>query len=95
MTSVTLKAPCTICSSTRWCGRQCKNAPNDKASVTHDVANVSQTHEDHMANASAKAAGRNRASPTYRYRNPNKRREYMAAYMRQRRATERTARPAA
>lgn len=80
MTSVTLKAPCTICRSTRWCGRQCKNAP--RTSVTHDMANVSQMHEDHMANSSAKPLGLNRASPTYRYRNPTKRRAYMADYMR-------------
>jgi hypothetical protein len=35
-----------------------------------------------MANASTKAPGLNRANPTYRYRNPTKRRHYMATYMR-------------
>jgi hypothetical protein len=34
-----------------------------------------------MANE-AKMPGRNRSSSTYRYRNPDTRRDYMAAYMR-------------
>jgi hypothetical protein len=50
-----------------------------------DVAN-SPTSENQLANALANndtpAPGRNRCSTTYRYRNPDKRRTYMAAYMR-------------
>jgi hypothetical protein len=48
-----------------------------------------------MANEPAKAPGLNRASPTNKYRNPTKRRTYMRDLMRQRRAAERTTRPAA
>jgi hypothetical protein len=48
--------------------------------VANDVANANA-----MANSMAnepRTPGLNRASPTYRYRNPTKRRHYMATYMR-------------
>jgi hypothetical protein len=46
-----------------------------------DMANDGMANVIHMANE-GNTPGRNRASPTYRYRNPDKRRAYMAAYMR-------------
>jgi hypothetical protein len=50
--------------------------------VANDVANVTHVANSSMANEPAKAAGLNRASPTYKYRNPTQRRAYMADYMR-------------
>ena len=58
---------------------------SDMANTNH-VANVI-----HMANTSVKPAGLNRTSPTYRYRNPTKRRLYMRDLMRRKRATARAA----
>lgn len=55
-------------------------ANNDVANAAADVVN--------MANAS-KAPGRNRASLTYRYRNPDTRRLYMRDLMRRKRAAQR------
>jgi hypothetical protein len=61
-------------------------APDPTSPAKPDVANVI-----HMANEPANAPGLNRASPTYRYRNPTKRRVYMRNLMRRRRATGRAA----
>jgi hypothetical protein len=64
--------------------------------ITHtDVANSTISKSD-MANTMANASsgntpGRNRASTTYRYRNPTKRRLYQRDLMRQRRASGRAA----
>jgi hypothetical protein len=59
-----------------------------------DLANADPSNRvaNDMANASTKP-GLNRSSPTYRYRNPEKRRDYMSAYMRayRKRATARAA----
>lgn len=54
-----------------------------------DVANAESMAND-MANE-PKAPGRNRASSTYRFRNPDKRRLYMRDLMRRRRATGKAA----
>jgi hypothetical protein len=54
------------------------NSPTSERSMAND-----------MANKSARAPGLNRASPTYRYRNPTKRRLYMRDLMRKVRASER------
>jgi hypothetical protein len=51
------------------------------------VANVSHVANSGMANTAASTPGRKRSSPTYRYRNPDKRRTYQRDLMRQRRAT--------
>ncbi len=82
----------------RWSDAK-PNKATKPATVTHvsDMANR-DAHDlgvaNGMANRSAKLAGLNRASPTYRYRNPTKRRIYMRDYMRKVRATEKTASPA-
>jgi hypothetical protein len=67
--------------------RQAQAASTDLA---NDMANDLSEPATHLAN-NAKAPGRNRASPTYRYRNPDKRRIYQRDLMRQRRATGRAA----
>jgi hypothetical protein len=46
------------------------------------LANVIHMANSSMANEPPKAPGLNRASPTYKYRNPTKRRAYMTDYMR-------------
>jgi hypothetical protein len=55
-----------------------------------DVANAASMANDGLANA----PGRNRASSTYRYRNPDKRRTYQRDLMRKLRATGKAASPA-
>ena len=64
---------------------------------TGDMANTSRVANElansmanHMANE-PRAPGRNRASSTYRFRNPDKRRPYQRDLMRQRRATGKVA----
>jgi hypothetical protein len=61
-------------------------------SSNSEVANA-DCMANSMANEPAKAPGLNRASPTYKYRNPTKRRAYMANYMRtyRKRSTARAA----
>ena len=49
--------------------------------VANKVANDDVANSAHMANQE-RSPGRNRSSSTYRYRHPDKRRDYMAAYMR-------------
>jgi hypothetical protein len=53
-----------------------------------DVANLPSMANEHLAN---NTPGRNRASTTYRYRNPDKRRTYMRDLMRRRRASGKAA----
>jgi hypothetical protein len=81
--------PCKLCGvdMDKW-GRMHTCNPRQQVSVERlannnrgDVANADSVAND-MANTSATTLGRNRASPTYRYRNPDKRRTYMADYMR-------------
>lgn len=82
--------PCPLCGvdMSVW-GRMhtCRppSTADTSASAEH-VANAGSVIE-HLANR----PGRNRASTTYRYRNPTKRRLYMRNLMRQRRATGRAA----
>jgi hypothetical protein len=91
---------CNTCRSSKWCGRPCgsvhkfakpdpardmvlKAARRRSAKAPAAVANVS-----HMANVVAnisKPGVANAYPPTYRYRDPEKRRTYMRDYMRRRR----------
>lgn len=91
--------PCPKCGANRnlvGYRHNCVPAAPALASAEH-LAN--QTSNDTrlantLANTSAKAPGRNRTSPTYRYRNPTKRRLYMRDLMRRKRAAERTVKAA-
>jgi hypothetical protein len=58
---------------------------------TSDLANASSMANDANDRLANETPGRNRASSTYRYRNPDKRRLYMRVLMRQRRAAGRAA----
>jgi hypothetical protein len=61
------------------------NETGSASRLANDPANINGSK---LAND---APGRNRASTTYRYRNPDKRRLYMRDLMRRRRATARAA----
>lgn len=84
--------PCPLCGKNRAVvGRMHHCVPSQAARLI-DVANADSMAND-MANDTS-TPGRKRSSPTYRYRNPDKRRDYMAAYMRTYRKRS-SARPAA
>jgi hypothetical protein len=59
--------------------------------VANDVANAHQLANVSMPSMANETPGRNRASTTYRYRNPDKRRLYQRDLMRKRRAAGRAA----
>ena len=104
MTTMGLSERCTICSSTRWCGRQCKNAPklpadngrsqSPTASVTHtsipdEPVTHSVTHEQPVTHPERSKGAERQAR--YRARNQETYRQRHRDYMRRTRATEREA----
>jgi hypothetical protein len=66
------------------------SASEPASPAQRDMANDDMANVIHMANE-ANEPGRNRASPTYRYRDADKRRAYQRDLMRQRRASGRAA----
>jgi hypothetical protein len=85
--------PCPRCGvDMKVWGRMHTCRPRSTAVANNSIGDVANA--DGMANSVAnepRAPGRNRASPTYRYRNPDKRRACQRDLMRQRRATGRAA----
>jgi hypothetical protein len=89
--------PCPLCGVdvSIW-GRLHTCRPRSAATTPARADHLANTSNPDMANADSMAndtpaPGRNRASPTYRYRNPDKRRLYMRDLMRRKRATGRAA----
>lgn len=86
--------PCHICGAnlnvvgTR---HRCVPRQANVANADHVANGMANNRTADVANGPSKPAGLNRASTTYRYRSPDKRRLYMRNLMRQRRATGRAA----
>jgi hypothetical protein len=84
---VRLDPPCQACGSTRWCGRLCGRAP--KGAITSSAPAPKPATPPKVVEGkprlvvlSPEGAAPTLAGTTYRYRNPEVRREYMKLYMR-------------